>query len=165
MRGGGEDRTGGCAKWIGHNHLLEQPDDEKRDPYSKQAQSWTELRRVRELWEHLAMMGDWTSDEMREKSYEQSIVAEAMLGHLPIICVNQVRDLLECKKGYGEGKNDMRDIKLASCQLIADLDNEARIFKIAEKSYVRCDTEDEQKSISVAKQETTKIIVEYDTTE
>jgi len=55
---------------------------------------------ILKLWHDIAVMYDWSDDQLREKSDKQEIVHHGIFLGLSSITVNDIGNKLKSKKGY-----------------------------------------------------------------
>ena len=83
---------------VRDSDFLEQSHNKERQTDGEVVQPWPEGLGIVELREHLAVMRDWASNQMRKEGYEKAIVEEVVLSNRAVMSIDQVCNLLKGKE-------------------------------------------------------------------
>src|SRR6202011_4069368 len=131
---------------VGENDLLEQPDDEDREPEHKVAWLDGERPRALDLRKDLAVVGDRPGQQLREKHHEEAIFEEVVLGDLAAGGIDEIGNLLKGEERNAERQQNVLQHKIGLQRGVGGVDQEIGVFEIAEHKHVDHDPEGQQQA-------------------
>ena len=117
-------------------HFLEHAGEENADTQREVVGLDRPQLFILQLRYQLAVMDDGPRDQLGEKADKQTVAQEAVLPGLTPVGIDNVGNLLECEKGDGQRQDDSVEVEAGAQRLIGDVDEEIRVFEIAQQPHV-----------------------------